>query len=506
MSDFIFYPGKNNILLIAPHGRPEDDINTGELTKKLAERLDCYAAINEKFRKPDKESEEVTNADLHIADLNNKKSITEAGLMADWFEEIEISKKAILDDIQEEGIVGTCYIFLIHGAKDENVEAVSHGADVLLGIGRSKDESGVKKDRPTTTEDNLKNFIEALKNEGSIEAVEAKAAQKDTDDKENWYAGHDKYNLNQCFVERPNGVLDPKIQSFQVEIKNSSFRDNDESIKNTASRLAAAIGKLTGVLPIVEVEEADDIGKEVILIPEQEKPVLPPEIIEAADKIIEIFQNSLASGLIEVGDMLLKEFYNNDFAAVRNRDKSKDDPSILQIHREIETRGVTSVSKSWLYNAIYVAADSKYIESRKDFFDFHTYGSLPASHKVLLERVKDDAKRKAFIVEYGNKKYSFIDLKNMIRGEGNLPSSSKQVTLLKAANNPAKLFSGDYDSLLDPNKLKAMRQSSRTKLKGEITSAIEKQEEYLEKYRKLIEKLNAIPEVKKQKKGKKKVG
>lgn len=258
MSDFNFLPGKNKILLIAPHGRPEDDTNTGELTKKLAVKLDCYAAINEKYRKPDEESEEVTNADLQIADLNNKKSINDAGLTADWLDEIKKRKKIILDNIQNKGIDDTCYIFLIHGAKDKNVKAVCQEADILIGIGRSKDKSEVKKDRPTATEDNLKNFLQSLKDEGSIEAVEAKAAQKDTDDKENWYAGHAKNNLNQCFVERPNGILDPKVQSFQVEIKNSGFRDNDDSIKKTAARLAAAIGKLTGVVPIVEVEVVEE--------------------------------------------------------------------------------------------------------------------------------------------------------------------------------------------------------------------------------------------------------
>jgi hypothetical protein len=43
-----FRKGNCNVLLIAPHGRPEDDTNTGKSTWELAELLDCYAVINEK--------------------------------------------------------------------------------------------------------------------------------------------------------------------------------------------------------------------------------------------------------------------------------------------------------------------------------------------------------------------------------------------------------------------------------------------------------------------------
>ena len=81
--------------------------------------------------------------------------------------------------------------------------------------------------------------------------------------------------------------------------------------------------------------------------------------------------------------------------------------------------GIKSISKSWLYNAINVAADSKYIEGKKDkngkdFFDFHTYGLLPASHKVLLERLRDDSQKRKLIHKASKNNYSFVELKNKI--------------------------------------------------------------------------------------------
>lgn len=402
MSDFEFLPGKNNILLIAPHGRPEDDINTGELTRKLAVKLECYAAINEKYRKPDEESEEVTNADLQIADLNNKKSINNAGLTADWLDEIKKRKKTILDNIQDKGNVDTCYIFLIHGAKDKNVKAVCQEADVLIGIGRSKDKSGVKKDRPTATEDNLKNFIQALKDEGSIKAVEAKAAQKDTDDKENWYAGHAKNNLNQCLHERIDYLLDPKVQSFQVEIKLTGFRETEDDIVNTASRLAAAIGKLTEVVPI--------IGGEVVEA-EEKLPFDPQKVNEAVEHIVDTFQTTVAMALIDVGNYLIDTFFGGNYESASNPRNVEGDASILQIQKQLRHE-IASPSQSWVYDAIKVSAYSKMFEKE----NFQTFGNLSISQRVKIAYYSGDMEEKKQLAQLSyEKKWSVRDLSKEIK-------------------------------------------------------------------------------------------
>ena len=48
------YPGKNNILVIAPHGVKDDDQYTNIIAEELASKFECYAVINEKYRKPTK--------------------------------------------------------------------------------------------------------------------------------------------------------------------------------------------------------------------------------------------------------------------------------------------------------------------------------------------------------------------------------------------------------------------------------------------------------------------
>jgi hypothetical protein len=64
-----------NIVLIAPHGRKEDDTNTGALLKEVQKIHDCPAVINEKSRKPaplakKPEEFETPNAEKGILDLN----------------------------------------------------------------------------------------------------------------------------------------------------------------------------------------------------------------------------------------------------------------------------------------------------------------------------------------------------------------------------------------------------------------------------------------------------
>jgi len=60
IEDIEVFRGKTTpyILLIAPHGYPDDDENTGQLARFLHEILDCPAIENEVYRKPAKISED----------------------------------------------------------------------------------------------------------------------------------------------------------------------------------------------------------------------------------------------------------------------------------------------------------------------------------------------------------------------------------------------------------------------------------------------------------------
>ncbi len=68
--DISIRKGKCNVLLIAPHGHPKDDTNTYELTRKIADKLDCYAVVNKKYQKPKSASLQNPNVRKFAVDLN----------------------------------------------------------------------------------------------------------------------------------------------------------------------------------------------------------------------------------------------------------------------------------------------------------------------------------------------------------------------------------------------------------------------------------------------------
>ena len=62
--------GSCNILVIAPHGYPDDDKGTYQLARQLADNLNCYAVVNEKYRKPKIAGLKAPSLSKWAADLN----------------------------------------------------------------------------------------------------------------------------------------------------------------------------------------------------------------------------------------------------------------------------------------------------------------------------------------------------------------------------------------------------------------------------------------------------
>lgn len=347
---FEIISGKGNVILVAPHGHQKDDENTGALTRHIREHLNCYAVINEIYRRPDEDKGEKTNRGKLIANLNDIDSIKKANLKADWLDKIDAFKTRIAGGGKKAGTHKNCYILLIHGARDIKISKINNKADVILGIGRVNEGIKNKDDRSTATEKTIKYFIEHLKTiDPIITAVEAKALERSSKEPENEYAGWDSNNLNQYFISRHKKILNPTVQSIQMEFKKTGFRDNEDNVKQQAHKLAVAIGKLTGIdvqpltdeieqvepetLPPAAEEPGPQEGKEVIAQPPPAAEVNANNIAQTADKIIEIFHDSLSSGLIEAGNLIVAEFFQEDFEAARDPKKRDANQSILQIHR-----------------------------------------------------------------------------------------------------------------------------------------------------------------------------
>ena len=111
-----------NLLLIAPHGYPDDDENTGGLVRSVQRILDCSAIINEVYRRPKPlkaKSKQYEKSSLKekILDLNDR---TDAEKLPYYIEQIQQSIKE----------PGSTIVVWIHGIEDKNIKDESKKLDL----------------------------------------------------------------------------------------------------------------------------------------------------------------------------------------------------------------------------------------------------------------------------------------------------------------------------------------------------------------------------------------
>ncbi len=472
-----FIPGTTNIILVAPHGFSGDDDNTGFLVREMTKKLNCYAVINEVYRRPDVEFDEQTDVVKKVVNCNDTESIKAAGLTAEWLDKIDGYKNDIVAKNDVNGIGAKCTIFFIHGAKDEHIKDVNGQADLLLGTGGAKEDSG-KKPRPTAIDRAVQDFIEILQKESSITAVEAKASKIRSGDIENRYAGHDQFNLNQCFVARPNGILDPAVQSFQLEIKMTGFRDKD-SLGKTASRLATAICKLTGVVPVIEAE----LVEEQALLPTAENN--PDEILVEAvyTKLKDIFVKHYHNALSEAGKHIIDVFFEGSIELARKKKPVKE-LSYTQLIMRLEESNEASPRKSWFFNAVNL------VIQEHDFASVQALGQLNTTHKLLLLSVRDPALKIKLAEQAVENNYTSRELAGRIK-------QAKEVrtpTLLSALAKPEFLFFGDGQQLYTPKNLSQLNPKKVTILKSKIIDQERKSKETFEEHHRYLEQYQLLRE------------
>jgi hypothetical protein len=232
--------GNCNVLLIAPHGHPEDDTNTGKLARELASRLNCYAVINEKYRKwrdaglkgPDPENYAV---DLYCWAEANKFVKTKG-----FIDTIEQFKKEILRT------GNPALILHIHGIKDKNMLLVAektnsfqHQKEALhavIGYGQRKN------DRSRFTASKT-NFVSPLINalgkhnfNAAIAPVEPIYVNNGKMKQPRFYCGNHKRRLNQYSCKPKQ-----RVQSLQIEFRKKDVRKTGSEITETADILKAAL-------------------------------------------------------------------------------------------------------------------------------------------------------------------------------------------------------------------------------------------------------------------------
>jgi hypothetical protein len=164
-NDIKIIAGNTKILLIAPHGvreRPRDDINTGKLTYKIAEKLKCSAIVNDVFKRTDLDFNDIDDASTHETFIPAIREAVDAP--------------------------GHTLVVWIHGIGDDNLKTeiaemgVNDNVQCLIGYGQP--------DRPTaekTTVDDLIRLFTA----NSIDAHVARVGSN--------YGGNSIRFMNQWF-------------------------------------------------------------------------------------------------------------------------------------------------------------------------------------------------------------------------------------------------------------------------------------------------------------------
>jgi len=198
--------GNTKILLIAPHGvatKPRDDINTDQLTFRIAERLKCSAIINDVFKRTDQDFNDIADASTHETFIPAIRRVVDAP--------------------------GWTLVIWFHGIDDDNLkrETVEMGikddVQCLIGYGQP--------DRPTAKKKTVDDLIRMF----GINSIIAHVARVGSN-----YGGNSARYMNQWF--RVNNYKLTDVESVQLEFGYEGIRrseDLDEASRNISKALSA---------------------------------------------------------------------------------------------------------------------------------------------------------------------------------------------------------------------------------------------------------------------------
>lgn len=227
--------GNSKLLIIAPHGplidgEYQNDVRTGIIAEELHRTLGCSAIINTRYFKP--KGPVKKDASKYFLDLYRvDHSIKVKGY-------IETIRSVIEQP-------GKTLVLWIHGIFDHF--AISRGQEhielglfdkepeelhALVAYGQGGDpKTGDTKDRFTAHPGTLHKFILKLNQEGMNTIP--------THPNCNNYRGRDAKRFNQYFLNQ--GYTLDQVESIQLEIKESGFRNSRENAVKTAGKIYQAI-------------------------------------------------------------------------------------------------------------------------------------------------------------------------------------------------------------------------------------------------------------------------
>ncbi|MFC1817988.1 AAA family ATPase [Thermodesulfobacteriota bacterium] len=486
----------SNVLVIAPHAVQHDDDNTGIIGKRIAEILDAHAVINEKYGKPETLGFDEPDIVMGLVNLNRWDQIEKfPEVTAEFLKPIEKSKERIKNKYKK-----TIQIH-IHGMSDENLGRVidlhekntgtRRNLNILIGYGQSEAaDKSVYRKKFTAKSNLISNVIEKLRKNGIETTLAPITPINGTDGKPKLYCGNDPNGLNQMLCKPKS-----RTESIQLEIGYTGLRDTEENARNTADRIAKAlagfaegvdtekIGSLcinTGISESPEPVVAEGGRAEADQV-EAESDADMELVAHAYTKLSNIYSGYHEKAMLEAGQYIVDTFYGNDIERARNNNSPLKKSLFSLLERLNREKAPGLPSKSWVYNSV------KFIVAEYDFRDFHLYGKLGLSQKVLLFPISDMKLKKQLITESAEENYTVARLKERIAEEtgSNISAHEDPVKLIK---DPANLFNSDYSfwqtdrlAALPAEKKKVLITRSRDRIR-EIASTIAAGYENIDKY------------------------
>ncbi len=231
-------PGSTNILVIAPHGpiingKYENDIRTSIIAEEIHKRFGCYTIINKKFFKP--KGPVKKNAAQYFLDLYR----------VDHSKKVSGYIDAIEDVVNSDG---KTYVLWVHGIFDEfaldrgqehmeigRFNGPAESLHALIAYGQGGDpKTGNVQDSFSARRETIVRFRDLLTSGGMNTIF--------THKKCNNYRGRDTKRFNQWFIRQ--GFSFDQVESIQLEIKESGFRNTKENAIKTAILIADALKKI----------------------------------------------------------------------------------------------------------------------------------------------------------------------------------------------------------------------------------------------------------------------
>jgi len=418
------------------------------LAREIARKIDCYAIINEVYKKPPRRKDPKTGDEKDVPDPQNKRinlnriNQVEKYLKGEFFTPI----KDFTDEIVSNW--GKALVFWIHGIDDGNINKNSvdgnpKGVHVLVGIGQGSP------DRFTAEIGTVDGLIKLFKNNGRKPVV-AKLAKSGSR-----YCGHHENIMNQIFLKLNYDLT--KVQSIQLEIMYTGFRD-PQNIYLTADAFSAAIGKFV------------DVGS-LVVVKTQPHQVL---VERAYHSLTQIFSTHLENAMLEAGEYIIKEFYGGDPERARNKDPVEKE-SLNQLIQRLQNRSSSAPSKSWIYNAVNLVVENE------DLRGFHTYGKLLLSHKVLLLPIDSFEIKKQLIQETYDNNYTIEQLRNRIPEVWRKETKIKeQKSLTQLIKKPELLLSDEFSSAIEEESLSKLKLKTLDRLTTQAQHRVDQIEKTIE--------------------------